>query len=481
MEKLIGRQEELKELNSYIDSGKSEFIAVYGRRRVGKTFLIRHLANDDFAFFITGIHGITQKEQLLNFAIAMERYRNGGSLSVPANWLLAFYELSKYLEELPEGRKIIFIDELPWFDTAGSHFINALENFWNSFASLRDDIKLIVCGSATSWMLNNLIHNRGGLHNRLTHYMSLEPFNLHDCELYLKDRGYSFSRKELVNCYMIFGGIPFYLSKLNNAQSFSQNVDRLFFSKKAPMLQEFQDLYRALFNRSDLHIKIVTELSSKGIGLTRKELSTNLNEASNGELSNALAELEAGGFIRIYTPFSNSSNSTGKRNSKYTLYQLMDAYSLFYFKFAHTNNVLDENFWMHTINTPQRNAWAGLAFEMVCLAHIRQIKKALGISGVLTAAYAWRSKKTTPGTQIDMIIDRKDDTISICEMKYCDGIFEVDKEIAANLEQKIQAFVSETETNKSIMTVLITPFGVKKSQYSSCFQNIITLDELFES
>ena len=301
-QKVIGRTAEMKALKSYLDSGKSEFVALYGRRRVGKTFLIRMAAEDKFSFYATGVHDATKAEQLTAFAIAMQKYSGSERLNIQKNWILAFYELSRYLESLPKGKKVIFIDELPWMDTPKSGFIAALENFWNSWAALRDDVKLIVCGSATSWMINNLIHSRGGLHNRLTHHLLLEPFCLRECEEYFKEYGFSYSRKQIAECYMVMGGIPYYMSMMDRSKSLAQNIDALFFSPNAELKDEFSDLYQALFKNAGPHIKVITALSTKGIGLTRKEIIAATGLTDNGAFSTVLEELENCGFIRKYSP-----------------------------------------------------------------------------------------------------------------------------------------------------------------------------------
>lgn len=277
-QRLIGREAELKLLNEYINSDRSEFIAVYGRRRVGKTFLIRKAVEDHFAFFMTGMNGVAKGEQLVNFSISLQKYTHSTTLQTFKSWLLAFYALSQYIETLPEGKKVIFIDELPWMDTAKSGFIPALENFWNSWAVLRNDIKLIVCGSATSWMINNLIRNRGGLHNRLTHHLIVKPFTLHECEEYFKAYHFGYSRKQISECYMVMGGIPYYLSMMDKSKSLAQNIDQLFFAANAELKDEFNDLYRALFKKSADHIAVVTALATKGMGMTDRNWSRHREE-----------------------------------------------------------------------------------------------------------------------------------------------------------------------------------------------------------
>lgn len=478
-QELIGRRTELKALREYINSDKSEFIAVYGRRRVGKTFLIRKAAEDNFAFFVTGAYKASKSEQLINFAIALQKYSGSDQLIIQKNWILAFYELSRYLETLPEGKKIIFIDELPWMDTAKSGFISALENFWNSWAVLRNDIKLITCGSATSWMINNLIRNRGGLHNRLTHHLVLEPFSLGECEEYFKTFGFSYARKQIAECYMAMGGIPYYISMMDKSKSLAQNIDYLFFSKNAPLKEEFNDLYSALFKNASPHIAVVTALSTKGKGLTRQEILDVTGLTDNGAFSTVLDELEICGFIRLYQPFGKVRLGDEKRQKSNTIYQLVDFYTLFYFNFIKNNRYQDEHFWTSSLNSPTHSAWSGLSFEMLCLIHLKQIKQTLGISGVQTLACSWRSTGTKKGAQIDLLIDRKDETVNICEMKYAKEQFEINKEYEEKLSNKINAFSEETGTKKSLMLTMITTYGVKQNTYSDIVQSEIVLDDLF--
>lgn len=478
--KLIGRTFELNLLQEYLSSDHSEFVAVYGRRRVGKTFLIRKAASDNFAFFVTGMYRATKAEQLANFAIALQKSTGSERLSIQKNWILAFYELSRHLEKLPEGNKIIFIDELPWMDTAKSGFIAALENFWNSWAVLRNDIKLIVCGSATSWMINNLIRSKGGLHNRLTHHIVLNPFTLGECEVYFKESGFSYSRKQIAECYMALGGIPYYLSMMDKSKSVSQNLDYLFFSANAPLKDEFNDIYRALFKNASTHIDIVTALATKQMGLNRQELLTATRQADNGAFSTFLEELEQCGLIRSYVPFANKiAIGGGKRQKNKIIYQLVDFYTLFYFNFVKQNSYHDEQFWTTSYNSPLHNTWAGLSFEMLCLNHLSQIKQALGITGVQSLACSWRSNDTTNSAQIDLIIDRKDDTVNLCEIKYANDAFEITKDYEARLIKKINAFANVTATRKSLILTMITSFGVKPNTHSAIIQKELTLNDLF--
>lgn len=468
---IIGREKERELLNQYIDSNESEFIAIYGRRRVGKTFLIRKMFGERLAFYMTGMDNVTMQDQLLNFTLELRKF-SGKDIPVPENWLYAFNSLATYLESLPNGNKIIFMDELPWMDTPKSKFISALEHFWNSWASNRSDIKLIVCGSATSWMIDKLINNRGGLHNRLTHRMAIEPFNLQECEQYFEAKGFGYSQKEIAECYMIMGGIPFYLKQMQKGLSIAQNIDRLFFEIGCALDGEFDNLYRALFKFSENYIRIVEALASKGKGLTRQEIIQQTKLPNNGGLTTMLKELESCGFIRQYEPFA--------KQKKDILYQLTDFYSLFYFRFIQKNRYRDEHFWTNSLGSGIHRSWSGYAFEMLCLMHIAEIKKALGISGVQSLTSSWRSNSSEEGAQIDLVIDRKDQTVNLCEMKYADRTFVIDKQYDENLRNKLASFREETKTRKSLHLTFVTTYGVKPNAYSGHIQKEVVLEDLFK-
>lgn len=476
-EPIIGRTEEQSLLKDYLESNRSEFIAIYGRRRVGKTFLVRSVAKDNFSFFITGVHNASKSDQLLNFSIALQTYSHSDTVTVYKNWLLAFHALANFLEQQNDGNKLIFIDELPWMDTSRSGFIPALENFWNSWAALRNDVKLIVCGSATSWMINNLIKSRGGLHNRLTHHIFIEPFTLKECEQYFKAYNFAYTQKQVAECYMVMGGIPYYFSLMSRRLSVAQNIDKLFFAPHADLSDEFNDLYRALFSKPSAYISIVTALAKKGIGMTRQELIKVTGLTNNGALSTVLEELEQCGFIRSYLPFGETSMSV--RQTSKTLYQLIDFYTLFYFKFIAANKYQNPHFWTDSINSPLHNAWAGLSFELLCLTHVDAIKRALGISGVQTRVCSWRGSDNGKHTQIDLLIDRKDETVNLCEMKYSKEKFTIDKDYNEQLQKRINIFRNQTGTKESILLTMVTTFGVANNSYSDIVQCQVTLADLF--
>ena len=369
-------------------------------------------------------------------------------------------------------KKIIFLDELPWLDTAQSGFIPALDYFWNSFASARKDIVLVVCGSAASWMINTLIHNKGGLHNRVTHRIRLEPFSLSECEDFFKQRSGVFNRYQIIQLYMVMGGIPFYLDHVDVGMSAAQNINRLCFQQGGILSEEFNDLYISLFNKAEKHLSIIEALSKKAKGLTRKEI-TNITKLTNaGSTTRILRELEESGFIRKYQSFGKKEKSS--------LYQLSDFYSLFYIKFIRGKSTLHENDWINGLNSPQQRAWSGYAFEQVCLAHLTHIKQSLGISGVQTNSSSWVNTGKGNKRQIDLVIDRKDDVINLCEMKFSIKAYTIDKTYHEELKDKIEIFRTNTKTNKSLYLTMITTFGLARNEYSNnLVRNSLTMDDLF--
>jgi AAA+ ATPase superfamily predicted ATPase len=375
MNKLIGRETELSILGSAYSSEKSEFVAIYGRRRVGKTYLVRRYFEDDFAFQVTGLANVPMKHQLANFNLALKKYDPTNEIVPLDDWLTAFSLLTHCLEK-KEGRKVIFIDELPWLDTRNSNFIQGLGHFWNSWASARNDILLIVCGSATSWMTNKLINNKGGLHNRITKKINLHPFTLFECEKYLQTRKVALDRYQIVQLYMSLGGIPYYWDEVKPGLSAIQNIDNICFSESGLLRNEFINLYRSLFNKYERHLSIVTSLAKRSMGLSREEIIHYSGLPNAGSTTRILDELEESGFIRKYLPFG--------RKSRDSLYQLVDFYTHFYLKFIEKRPISGNNTWMNLFDTPSYRAWSGYAFEQVCLYHLPQIKHSLGISGVQT-------------------------------------------------------------------------------------------------
>ncbi len=474
MNDIIGREKEIKQLDKVKESHKSEFVALYGRRRVGKTFLVREYFQYQFDFQLTGLANANTTQQLTNFHLGLQRQAKISFDEKPENWLEAFQRLIDHLETIEENRKkVIFWDELPWFDTRNSDFLMALEHFWNSWATNRKDIILVTCGSAASWMINELISNHGGLHNRVTERIKIHPFTLQETERMLQSKNNVLDRYQILQLYMVMGGIPYYLDAVSPEKSAAQNIEELCFRKGALLESEFQNLFASLFKKPENYEMIIAGLATKAKGMTRKELTEVTGLKTGGSLTKRLNELEESGFITPYTLFNKKSKSV--------LYRLSDFYSLFYLKFIKNNTHYDEGIWINAIDNPRQRAWAGYAFEQICLAHIPQIKKALGISGVISYASSWKSTKSLKGAQIDLVIDRRDQVVNLCEVKYSINPYLITKAYSDNLRNKIGTFRSETKTRKAIFLTMITTYGLERNKHStSLVQNEITMDDLFE-
>lgn len=470
---IIGRKQELKKLSDAYNSEYSEFVAVYGRRRIGKTFLVREAFNYQFAFQHTGVYKETLKKQLRNFRDAL-KMSGMKKVHIPTDWSDAFFQLAQFIKESKEAKKVIFIDEIPWLDTPRSGFLSALEYFWNSFASARKDVLLIICGSATSWIINKVLKNHGGLHNRVTYRIHLQPFTLHECELYAKSMGLRASHYDLLEYYMILGGVAFYWSRIQKGLSVAQNIDNMIFAETGFLHNEFNELYDSLFNEPESYIKVINALGTIRIGMTRDELVKEGGITSNGKLTRMLEDLTECGFIKRM-PSYGGKNKDG-------LIQLVDNFTLFYYKYMKENKTNDEHFWSNSYNSPTRASWVGLAFERVCFQHIPQIKQALGISGVSTQCYSWKSKgdEGTNGAQIDMVLDRADNVINLCEIKFSKGEYSISKDYLLNLNNKMERFVDSTKTIKSLFLTLITTNGLVHNEYWNQVQGEITSNDLFK-
>ena len=469
---IIGRKEEKQHLDDLYASPSSEFLVVYGRRRVGKTYLIRQHFEGRFAFVSTGMYKQPKSTQLAQFAMAVAEYFD---IVLPSflSWMEAFACLKRCLQNCPMQRKLVFIDEISWFDTDDSDFVAALEWFWNGWASSESDIFLIVCGSATSWITNTLLADKGGLFNRVTCQLFLMPFTLSETEQYLHSRTMRWSRYDICECYMITGGVPFYLKQLEPELSYTANIDNLFFKKNCKLKDEFSHLYQTLFDNASFYIKIVETLAKHPNGITRDELSDIAKVAKNGYLSKAILNLVNCNCIRAYNYFGKRRNGV--------MYQLSDYFTMFYFRFIRNHYGRDEHFWTHTIDNPSRRIWAGLMFEQVCKDHISRIKKAIGINGVLSEQSAWYARKddNTKGTQIDLLIARRDRVINICEMKFSINVFTIDNDYEMSLRNKIGTFRDVVKTHDALNLTMITTYGVKENSHSGIVQSQVTMEDLF--
>lgn len=470
-----GRKKEQEILQKALYSKEAEMVSVIGRRRIGKTFLIKTAYQGQIAFELTGTKGAPLAEQLQNFAYSL-RLATDNALIVkpPSDWMEAFFMLINYLKKLPADRKpVVFFDELPWLSTHKSGFLRGLSYFWNSWASTRQ-IVLVICGSAASWMIQKVVNDTGGLHNRITRRIHLKPFTLKETEEYLKNRNVTLNRYHILQLYMAMGGIPHYLKEIEPGKSATQNIEDICFSETGLLRDEFSNLYAALFEYSDHHIAVVRALAQKRQGMDRNDIIKSAQLPNGGSVTKVLEELHQSGFIDVYYPF-------GKKK-KDKLYRLADEYSLFYLQFIE-NHIHDRaDVWHHLSQTQDYKIWCGYAFENICLKHIAQIKKALSIGGVYSTASSFLKKGTSAenGAQIDLLLDRNDQIINIFEIKFYNKPFALTQEYAQRLKNKLEVFEDATGTRKHLFLTLIATFGITPNEHSiGLVDQVLTMDELF--
>ncbi|MCR5663149.1 MAG: ATP-binding protein [bacterium] len=474
---MVGRQQEVKELNKLYNKNRAELVAIYGRRRVGKTYLVDETFSGRITFRHAGLApGDENPKGLLR--AQLDHFYNSlvlfgmESCKKPDSWLEAFLLLEKHLQKIDDGsRQLIFLDELPWLDTPRSGFMRAFEGFWNNWGCHRKNLMVIVCGSANSWIMDSLINNRGGLYNRVTYEIKLLPFTLRECKEYFDSNGIRLSDYDIVQSYMIFGGIPYYLGYLDGSLSLAQNVDKLFFARNAKLKDEYDRLFNSVFANPDAVKEIVELLYTNNAGFTRSEIVNKLGKTDGGNLSRNLKALIASDFITKYVPFGLS-----KREEHY---KLIDPFCMFYLHFVIPHNASNEHFWQQNITSQPVVTWRGYAFENVCFNHIDQIKAALGISGVITSTSAW-SKRGDEGTQIDLLIQRNDNVINMCEMKYYSDDFKVDNAYYRIINSRQELLAQQVSRKMSIRNTLITTYGLKQNEYSGVFTNIITMSDLLK-
>lgn len=475
---MIGREKETKELLDLYEGSKAELVAIYGRRRVGKTYLINQTFKNKFTFKHTAISPEDEQNNAKTLQIQLDSFYSSltkfglNDNKKPKTWFEAFDLLEKLLIEKDNGsRQLVFFDEFPWLDTKKSHFIQAFESFWNSFGCDRENLMLIVCGSANSWIQNNLINNHRGLYGRVTYEIKLLSFNLKETEEYLVSNGITLSRYDIATSYMILGGIPYYLGYIKKGLSLSQNIDNIFFAKNAQLSLEFDRLFRSCFENPEFSKKIIILLNEKKIGFTRKEIAEKLKISDGGNLTKYLNSLLSSDFIIKYTPFGTKS--------KAQYYKLIDPFCIFYLKFKYEKSS-DEDFWSQNNTTQSINIWKGLAFENVCFNHVKQIKNALNIGGVSTSVSPWYFSNEESNGQVDLVLKRNDNVINLCEIKFYHDDFIVDLNYFKKLNSRIEAARPFVSKKSCIFNTLITTFGIFKNEYSNVFQNVITLNDLFK-
>lgn len=391
------------------------------------------------------------------------------------NWLEAFHILAEYIVSQPDTKKtVLFFDEFPWLDGPKSGFKTAFSHFWNRYASA-ENVLVIICGSSASYMIDKVLNDRGGLHNRVTKWINLQPFTLKETKEFLEKKGLAINHYQTIQLYMTFGGIPHYLKQIENGLSAAQNIDKQCFQAHGFLKNEFHNLYQALFRKAERHEELVKILSKKASGLTRQALADQSSLSNGGALTKVLLESEQSGFIQSFYPF-------GKK-TKDKIYRLTDYFTLFYFRFMADVVNTEPGYFMTLQGTQSYKIWSGYAFENICLQHSKQIKNALGISGIYSANCSFYHPKTNDydAAQIDLVIDRKDGVINLCEMKFYDGIYNFTAKDTEKINRQRSVFKAITKTKKQVFYTWISTFGFTMNQHSlGTVEQHFTMDILFD-
>lgn len=483
MSAIVGRDREIAKLMRYIKSHEPELIALYGRRRVGKTHLIRtSFQAHDLYFEFTGMRKASLQRQLSAFVeVISKALFNGLNLATPASWQEAFALLNGELQKYPEKKIILFFDELPWMVTPRSKFMQEFEHCWNTQWSQYKNLNIILCGSAASWMLDHVINAKGGLHNRITRRMLLKPFDLATTKDFLVSMGCKFTQQQITELYMVTGGVPYYLKQVSKTKSVTQNIQSLCFDENGILRDEFERLFKSLYEHADINLQIIRALAQKRYGMTRDAILQKTRLSTGGSFNKRLEELEAAGFIRCFIPYGKKSRNR--------YYQIIDEFSLFHLNWIEpllrSGFSVVSGYWQTQKKTPAWQSWSGYAFESICLKHIEQLRSALDLqhTGVRPSSWQFIPKKgdKRQGTQIDLLFDRDDEAISLFEIKYADKPFVIDKAYAKNLSQKVDVFTEMNQIKKQLFLIMVAANGLKENMYSEdLIQQVITLDDLFK-
>jgi len=489
---IIARKKEKKVLADILWSKSAELLAIYGRRRVGKTFLVRNFFEslDNVIYF--EMAGQKQesgeyaplKYQLGNFKYQFERTFSK-EIQVPQSWQEAFNILKKEVDRFDDAnvKLILFFDELPWLCSPKSGFFEALDQAWNTSFERQHNVKVIVCGSAASWMLKKIVHAKAGFSRRITHKIQLPPFSLKETKEYLTFKGFDLSLMSIAEIYMIFGGIPYYLNFMNPHKSIYQNIEDECFDISGRLVDEYHLVFDSLFNHSNNHKKIVEFIASRQKGVLLKELTKQFSSLKGGSLSRIIDNLVGSSFIKKTAPLYNEK--------KGTTYRIIDEYILFYLKWIKSapQSIIESPNTLYFQSIAQKNAyssWKGFAFERLCLKHEYQIRKALGIHKILTmpSMVYFYDEQGKRSSQIDLLFERADRVITICEMKYSETEYSLKKsDIKSMMHKKkdLRRYLSaKKKGQKDIHICYITSNGVKHNQnFYELQPSVLHLNDLF--
>ena len=491
---IIARKREKQILESVLRSKSSELVCVYGRRRIGKTYLVRNFFEscDNVIYFeLTGQKQESGeyaplKYQLANFKYQFERTFDR-DIPQPTSWQNAFTVLRKETERFKDStsKLILFFDELPWLCSPRSGFFEALDQAWNTTFERQPNVKVIVCGSAASWMLKKIIHAKAGFSRRITHKIRLTLFSLKETKEYLLFKGFDLSSRSVAEIFMMLGGIPYYLNFMSPHKSIYQNIEDECFDINGRLVDEYAIIFNSLFKNSENHKKVVEYIASKHKGVLLEELTGKFSSLKGGSLSRILDNLVSSSFIKKTPPLYNEA--------KGTIYRLIDEFVLFHLKWIKPapRSIFESPSTLYFQNRAQSNSfksWRGFAFERLCLKHEYQIRQSLGIHKILSIPsmvyfYDQQGKRSS---QIDLLFERADNVISICEIKHSESEYELTKADVNSLMRKkedLRRYLAlKKKTQKDIHIVYVTTNGVYLNKYFHQLQpSVVKLDDLFQN
>lgn len=486
-EGIVGRVEERRVLSEAAQGDRAALVAIYGRRRVGKTHLVRnHLEPLAGTYFeAIGQHAAPREVQLDNFKQRLESVFFGHRLPRLTDWREALSLLGDGViaaaERKPTKPVVVFFDELPWLATHRSGLLPAIDYLWNARLSRVPNLVWVLCGSAASFMLDRLINAKGGLHNRITHRLRLEPFRLGEVRELLARRGLRRGTMQALELYMAFGGVPYYLLQVPSGMSASQAIGHVCFGQAGQLRDEFGRLFASLFDDASDHERLVRAAATSRGGMSRDELIAAAGLKSGGRATRWLDELEAAGFLARFVPYGRTTRDAS--------YRLVDEYSLFHLRWiepapASSFGARGTKHWISKASSPAFRAWAGYAFEGICLKHTAQIEKALGIDTMANEVGTWRhvarrGAHDDAGAQVDLLFDRPDGIINLCEIKHAAEEFVLTKALAKELVTKAEIFRARTNTKKEVVTTLITTLGLRPGLWNDeVIDSVVTAEQL---
>jgi AAA+ ATPase superfamily predicted ATPase len=466
MKQFIGRKVEIAQLTALIDLPRPSIAVIYGRRRVGKSELIRHVTQGKNVLSFEGLEGQPKHKQIKNFLFQLSAQSNIREKNI-SDWPDALILLRTLTQD---GQWIIILDEFQWMANYQNELVSVIKMIWEKYLSQNPDLTLILCGSIASFMKSKVLKS-SALYGRTDYELNLHELNLSEISEFFPGKG----SDEVIDTAMLVGGIPKYLELISEYPSLYDALEPLAFSQDGFFKTEYDRLFASHFGKKPIFMKIIQTLATNPYGLTTGKLAKEMQVASGGTLCHQLDDLESAGFLHSIIPFDKPEGS------KLRKYILMDAYVRFYHSIIRGSmkETTPPNTQFHAImSSPRYAAWAGMAFEFLCMRHHKEISRILGFHGIPYTAGPFFQRKTldTPGVQIDLLFERSDKILVLCEMKYL--LASVPGDIIDQVNRKVSA-LQEKYPGRTILKVLLTKTGstetVAKKGY---FFRIIRADEL---